>query len=103
MAATGEALVQAASALLAQQAQEQLSFEGDSDEFGQRLCDSMAEFGSTHLHCLPTHQNKILFLQQVSLLLASHCLPTFCHIHTTSCVRLHAVVICHAARNCLSD
>jgi hypothetical protein len=67
MAATGEALVQAASALLTQQAQEQLSFEGDSDEFGQRLCETMAEFGSSHLHCLPSHDNKILFLQQVSL------------------------------------
>ncbi len=67
MAATGEALVQAASALLTQQAQEQLSFEGDSDEFGQRLCETMAEFGSSHLHCLPSHDNKILFLQQASL------------------------------------
>ncbi|KAL3150212.1 hypothetical protein ABBQ32_000071 [Trebouxia sp. C0010 RCD-2024] len=64
MAATGEALVQAASAVLTQQAQEQLSFEGDSDEFGQRLCETMAEFGATHLHCLPTHDSKILFLQQ---------------------------------------
>ena len=71
MAATGEALVQAASALLTQQAQEQLSFEGDSDEFGQRLCETMAEFGSSHLHCLPSHDNKILFLQQVSF--SRHC------------------------------
>ena len=63
--------MQAASALLTQQPQEQLSFEGDSDEFGQRLCETMAEFGSSHLHCLPTQQNKILFLQQVCILL--HC------------------------------
>lgn len=82
MAATGEALVQAASALLAQQAQEQLGFEGDSDEFGQRLCDTMAEFGSSHLHCLPSHDNKILFLQQMLaftqhpyMLLSSKALP----------------------------
>ena len=68
MAASGEALVQAASALLTQAPQEQLSFEGDSDEFGQRLCETMAEFGSSHLHCLPSHQSKILFLQQASLL-----------------------------------
>lgn len=65
MAATGEALVQAASAVLTKQAQEQLSFEGDSDEFGQRLCETMAEFGSSHLHALASHDAKILFLQQV--------------------------------------
>lgn len=64
MAATGGALVQAASTVLTQQAQEQLSFEGDSDEFGQRLCETMAEFGSSHLHSLPSHDAKILFLQQ---------------------------------------
>lgn len=82
MASSGEALVQAASALLTQQPQEQLSFEGDSDEFGQRLCETMAEFGSSHLHCLPTQQNKILFLQQMLaftqhpyMLLSSKALP----------------------------
>lgn len=82
MAATGEALVQAASAVLTQQAQEQLSFEGDSDEFGQRLCETMAEFGGTHLHCLPTHDSKIMFLQQMMtftqhpyMLLSSKALP----------------------------
>ena len=73
MAATGEALVQAASAVLTQQAQEQLSFEGDSDEFGQRLCETMAEFGATHLHCLPTHDSKILFLQQARLAIRAGC------------------------------
>lgn len=67
MAATGEALVQAASTVLTQQAQEQLSFEGDSDEFGQRLCETMAEFGSSHLHSLPSQDTKILFLQQVRM------------------------------------
>lgn len=64
MAATGGALVQAASTVLTQQPQEQLSFEGDSDEFGQRLCETMAEFGSSHLPSLPSHDTKIMFLQQ---------------------------------------
>lgn len=67
MAATGGALTQAASTVLTQQAHEQLSFEGDADEFGQRLCETMAEFGSSHLHSLPSQDTKILFLQQARL------------------------------------
>lgn len=65
MTATGEALLQAASKVLTAPTQQQLDFEGNLDEFGQRLCETMADFGSTHLNCLGSHENKILFLQQV--------------------------------------
>lgn len=67
IAATGEALMQAASCVLNQQSQQELDFEGDLDEFGQRLCETMADFGSTHLHCLTSRESKILFLQQVGM------------------------------------
>ena len=64
MDATGDALMRAASAVLAGSAAE-LGFEGALDDFGQRLCDSMAIFGAAHFHCLSTQEKKTLFLQQV--------------------------------------
>lgn len=103
MAATGGALVQAASTVLTQQAQEQLSFEGDSDEFGQRLCETMAEFGSSHLHSLPSHDAKILFLQQarsqcqacslyISSAAAGCCLQSVLYNNST-CLFCHSVLV----------
>lgn len=74
MAEIGKALLQAASGVLTQQSQQELDFEGELDEFGQRLCETMAGFGSTHLHCLDTHDNKILFLQQVTFVCDFTCL-----------------------------
>ncbi len=64
MDATGDALMRAASAVLAGSAAE-LGFEGALDDFGQRLCDSMAIFGAAHFYCLSTQEKKTLFLQQV--------------------------------------
>ena len=64
MDATGDALMRAGSAVLAGSAAE-LGYEGALDEFGQRLCDSMAIFGAAHFHCLSTQEKKTLFLQQV--------------------------------------
>ena len=64
MDATGDALMRAASAVLAGSAAE-LGYEGASEDFGQRLCDSMAIFGAAHFHCLGTQEKKTLFLQQV--------------------------------------
>ena len=64
MDATGDALMRAASAVLAGSAAE-LGYEGALDDFGQRLCDSMAIFGAAHFHCLSTQEKKTLFLQQV--------------------------------------
>ena len=64
MDATGDALMRAASAVLAGSSAE-LGYEGALDDFGQRLCDSMAIFGAAHFHCLSTQEKKTLFLQQV--------------------------------------
>ena len=64
MDATGDALMRAASAVLAGSAAE-LGYEGALDDFGQRLCDSMAIFGAAHFHCVSTQEKKTLFLQQV--------------------------------------
>lgn len=63
MAATGEALMQAAGALLAPGNASQLEYDGDADEFGQYVCETMAGFGTSHLHTLAPDK-KILFLQQ---------------------------------------
>jgi exportin-5 len=66
MAATGEALLRAGGALLAPEHVRELDYEGDADEFGQYLCETMATFGTSHLHTLGSPDKKILFLQQVS-------------------------------------
>ena len=42
-----------------------MRFEWALDDFGQRLCDSMAIFGASHFQCLSTQEKKTLFLQQV--------------------------------------
>ena len=86
MTAIGEALLQAGSSVLSAPLQQQLDFEGELDEFGQRLCETMADFGATHLNCLGTHEQKILFLQQVSA-----CMPGAvferCTIWASMCAR----------------
>lgn len=69
MAATGEALMHAAGTLLAPENVRQLEYEGDADEFGQYLCETMAGFGTSHLHTLTPPDRKILFLQQACALL----------------------------------
>eukprot|EP00891_Asterochloris_glomerata_P003358 jgi/Astpho2/3358/Aster-x1142 len=90
MDATGDALMRAASAVLAGSAAE-LGFEGALDDFGQRLCDSMAIFGAAHFHCLSTQEKKTLFLQQMLaftqnsyLLLSSKALPLWVALLTAS-------------------
>lgn len=70
MAATGEALMQAAGSLLAPGNASQLEYDGDADEFGQYVCETMAGFGPSHLHTLAPDK-KILFLQQA-------CSPALC-------------------------
>ena len=65
MTETGQALLGAASQLLAPGNVAQLDFEGDADEFGQYLCETMASYGASHLHCIGSPDKKILFLQQV--------------------------------------
>lgn len=64
MATAGEALMHAAGQLLAPENARQLDYDGDADEFGQYLCETMAGFGTSHLHTLAPDK-KILFLQQV--------------------------------------
>ena len=65
MTETGQALLGPASQLLTPGNAEQLDFEGDADEFGQYLCETMASYGASHLHCIGSPDKKILFLQQV--------------------------------------
>ena len=65
MTETGQALLGAASQLLAAGNAAQLDFEGDADEFGQYLCETMASYGASHLHCIGSSDKKIVFLQQV--------------------------------------
>ncbi len=66
MTEVGQALIAAASQLLAPGNVAQLEFEGDADEFGQYLCETMALYGASHLHCVGGPDQKVLFLQQVS-------------------------------------
>ena len=66
MTETGQALLAAAGQLLAPGNAAQLDFEGDADEFGQYLCETMAAYGASHLHLIGSPEKKILFLQQVS-------------------------------------
>ena len=66
MTETGQALLGAASQLLAPGNAAQLDFEGDADEFGQYLCEALASYGASHLHCIGSPDKKILFLQQVA-------------------------------------
>lgn len=61
----GQALMAAASQLLAPANIPQLDFEGDADEFGQYLCETMALHGASHLNCVGGPDQKIVFLQQV--------------------------------------
>lgn len=70
MMAAGEALINAAGPLLAPEHMRELDYEGDAEEFGQYLCETMALFGTSHLHCLGSPDKKILFLQQA-------CSPSF--------------------------
>ena len=65
MTEVGQALMAAASQLLAPGNVAQLDFEGDEDEFGQYLCETMALYGASHLHCVGGPDQKVLFLQQV--------------------------------------
>lgn len=69
MGAAGAALVAAAAPLL--QSPAELGYDGANDEFGQRLCDTMAAFGDKHLATLQPPELRNTFLQQVLILL--HC------------------------------
>ena len=65
MTEVGQALMAAGSQLLAPGNVAQLDFEGEADEFGQYLCETMALYGASHLHCIGGPDKKVLFLQQV--------------------------------------
>ena len=65
MSAVGNALTGAASPLLAPDRIGQLDYEGEDEEFGLLLAETMASFGSGHLAAL-SPEKKILFLQQAS-------------------------------------
>lgn len=65
MDASAERLMAVAAVVLAPEARSQLDFEGANDEFGQRLCEAMATFGSGKFHCIATQEKRVLFLQQV--------------------------------------
>ena len=72
--------MQAAARVLAPDSVEELNYEGSLDEFGQRLCDTMATYGASHINSLGTRDKKVLLLQQVQALLA-HLLHPDCCIH----------------------
>jgi len=66
------ALMRSAEALLAPEAVKELGFEGDSDEFGQAVCEALAMLGSTHLAAaLPTPPIRLRYLH-VMLAFAQH-------------------------------
>ena len=65
MTEVGQALLAAGSQLLAPRNVAQLDFEGEADDFGQYLCETMALYGASHLHCIGGPDRKVLFLQQV--------------------------------------
>jgi len=67
MTEVGQALLAAASQVLAPETAVQLDFDGDADEYGQYLCETMASYGASHLHCIGSPDKKILFLQQVGI------------------------------------
>ncbi len=64
MAGVGDALMRAASALLAPGRRAELDYEGADEEFGLALAEAMAEFGAAHLPAALAPDAKILFLQQ---------------------------------------
>lgn len=63
MGAAGAALLAAAAPLL--QSPAELGYDGANDEFGKRLCDTMAAFGDKHLATLQPPECRTTFLQQV--------------------------------------
>ena len=83
MAQVGRALMGCAEPLLASPAAvATMSPGGPEEEYGKRLCDSMALFGAAHLSSLPSRDLRMTFLQQMvlfgqspSLSLASFSLP----------------------------
>jgi hypothetical protein len=64
---TGQALLLAGEALLSPNSVAELKFEGINDEFGQRLVDTMAVFGSSHVRCIDAPEQRLRFLQQVCM------------------------------------
>lgn len=64
MDGVGEALMRAAGAALAPGAAAGLAPDGPLDELGQRLADTMAAFGASHLAVLASPEKRITFLQQ---------------------------------------
>ncbi len=64
MDGVGEALMRAAAAVLAPGAAAGLAPDGPLDELGQRLADTMAAFGASHLAALASPEKRITFLQQ---------------------------------------
>ena len=67
MAAVGSALMCGGASMLAGGA---VASEGLEGELTEKLADALAEFGAAHLHCLPTNESRLAFLQQVCLLYA---------------------------------
>lgn len=77
-----DALIGAAAALLSPAAQGELGYEGQHDEFGQTLCETMATLGSQHLGSLSTQEKRLAYLQHMLsfarhpyMLLADKALP----------------------------
>ncbi|KAL4423234.1 hypothetical protein ABPG77_000026 [Micractinium sp. CCAP 211/92] len=77
-----DALIAAAAALLSPGAQGELGYEGQHDEFGQTLCETMATLGSQHLGSLSTQEKRLAYLQHMLsfarhpyMLLADKALP----------------------------
>ena len=67
MAAVGSALMCGGASMLAGGS---VASEGLEGELTEKLADALAEFGAAHLHCLPTNETRLAFLQQVCLLYA---------------------------------
>ncbi len=64
--------------------QGELGYEGQHDEFGQTLCETMATLGSSHLSAISSPDKKLAFLQHMLsfaqhpyLLLADKALPVW--------------------------
>lgn len=83
---TGSALMAAAATVLAPEQAGELDVDGALDEYGRRLCDTMALFGIAHFRDgIQSPEARITFLQQVRRL--CWCRHTVCaHTTTSSCM-----------------
>ncbi|PSC73686.1 HASTY 1 [Micractinium conductrix] len=60
-----EALINAAAALLSPATQAELGYEGQHEEFGLTLCETMATLGASHLGAITNPDKKLAFLQHM--------------------------------------